>query len=265
MNTEKPNVLIELPHGGNLIPSEVCPYIDKSFTADDMRRDADEFSDEIFYKLDVPHQMVRSDFWRAFIDVNRSIDNRGSDGVVKTNTSQGIQIYKSEDGLPPDIADLVIEKHVRPYRERFLAVLGQPEITQLIMCHTMPGMGTQNSLAEDPGTYRPLFSLINEGDEHGNTPEGHPFASGQRIHLVGDIIRKHIPNFDTDFKYSEALTYNFPYNNFSRAREFDISHYEGKNAFSFEVNRNLFHHNLGNVAAMRALMVEIVSKLSEQG
>jgi N-formylglutamate amidohydrolase len=251
-------VFLELPHGGHVKITEVLPYIHEEFTDEDLLLDSDEFSDEIFFNLNVPHLLHRADYWRAHLDFNRVPDDFSKDGVVKTHTSQGKQIYRSETGLPREVAREIISKYYLPYRVKFLQYLIEPEITQAIFCHTMPGIGTSHSQAHDLGKPRPLFALLNYGDEDGNSEE--PFATKKRVNIVAKIMEQYKNKYDDNFSHRGYVLFNDPYKKVGKS--FRTEYLYGKNPFSIEINRDLFKHNENNIPIAREMMEEIVSELT---
>ncbi len=255
----KKSVLLELPHGGHKKISEVLPFIREDFTDNDLLLDSDEFSDEVYMNLKTPHFIHRADYWRAHLDFNRSPDDISRDGAIKTHTSQGTQIYKSEKGLPPEMAREIIKKYYLSYRVKFLQFLINPDITQAIFGHTMPGIGTSNSQAGDSGQIRPLFALLNFGDDDGKTEI--PFASQERVHMVADIMKKYQNKFDDNFEHEGYVLFNNPYKKVGKS--FRTEYFFGKNPFSLEMNRDLFKHNEDNIQVARDMMKDMISSLGE--
>jgi len=255
----KKSVFLELPHGGHKKISEVLPYVREEFTDEDLLLDSDEFSDEVYMDLNVPHVLHRADYWRAHLDFNRVPDDFSRDGAIKTHTSQGSQIYKTDKGLPREVAREVIQKYYLPYRVKFLQLLIDPDITHAIFGHTMPGFGTSNSQANDLGAPRPLFAILNFGDDDGKSIE--PFASQEIVHIVADIMKKYESRFDDNFEHRDYVLFNDPYKKVGKS--FRTEYFFGKNPFSLEMNRELFKHNPENIEVAREMMEDMILTLGE--
>ncbi len=252
-------VLLELPHGGHLTPDEVKSYLHPKFTPGDRREDSDEFSDALYLGLPARPHVMRFTIWRAHADPNRKLDDFHDDGVVKTHTSQGVKIYQSERGLPANVRDQIIEKHIRPHQEKMIELLGSPDIKNVMFCHTMPGIGTR--VSGDKGNLRPLFMFGNGGDAQGNNLRK-VFAPKALLHQLADIIETNVHRLDVDFNFCDVVRFNDPYSGSNSLDRFDTRLLKGKNAFSLEINRDLILHNPENTQPTREIINEIVQTVS---
>ncbi|MDY6879257.1 MAG: N-formylglutamate amidohydrolase [Thermodesulfobacteriota bacterium] len=147
-------ILISVPHAGSRIPIEVegiCLLDSKEII-----RDSDEGADEIYLPLESQVEaMVTNDVARAIVDVNRSEDDRGRDGVVKTHTCWDVPIYRR----PPSetIVRNLIENYYRPYHEALSSHIKHVRVG--LDCHTMAEIGPP--VGPDYGKRRPRVCLSN--------------------------------------------------------------------------------------------------------
>lgn len=146
-------LLISVPHAGLTVPEEVkdlCALTDEEIVADSDEGAADIYAFEL-----VVTSYVTTNIARAIIDVNRSEEDRGPDGVVKVNTCYGIPIYRE----PPseDVVESLLERYYRPYHRRLTEFAKDAELG--LDCHTMAAFGPP--IASDVGIERPHICLSN--------------------------------------------------------------------------------------------------------
>lgn len=146
-------LLISVPHAGLMIPEEVRDLC--VLTRDEIVADGDEGADEIYALESVVTCCVSTNIARAIIDVNRSEEDRGHDGVVKINTCYGIPIYRE----PPseDLVGCLLECYYRPYHRRITELAKDTKFG--LDCHTMAAIGPP--IAPDTGMRRPHICLSN--------------------------------------------------------------------------------------------------------
>ncbi|MFC1605031.1 N-formylglutamate amidohydrolase [Planctomycetota bacterium] len=146
-------ILISVPHAGFEIPSEVETY--NLLTQEEIICDGDEGASEVYAIESHVHAYVTTDIARAFVDVNRSVNDRGQDGVVKTHTCWDVPIYMGQ--LPEDLIEVMIRKYYRPYHEKLTHFASDVKFG--IDCHTMADIAPP--VSPDPGQKRPLICLSN--------------------------------------------------------------------------------------------------------
>jgi len=144
-------ILISVPHAGFEIPSEVEEY--NLLTQEEIICDGDEGASEIYAIESHVQAYVTTDIARAFVDVNRSANDRGRDGVVKTHTCWDVPIYMGL--LPEDLIEVMIRKYYRPYHEKL--TLFAADVKFGIDCHTMAEIAPP--ISPDSGQERPLVCL----------------------------------------------------------------------------------------------------------
>jgi formiminoglutamase len=152
-------VLLSIPHGGTRVPEELRDRV--CITPEDLFDDSDPFTREIYdLSHDVAH-VVKADVARAFIDMNRSPDDRppkNPDGVVKTATCFKRPIYIP--GREPDatLTAQLIERYHTPYHAQ-LAAAARHDVELALDCHSM--LRHAPPIGGDRGAPRPLFCLSN--------------------------------------------------------------------------------------------------------
>ena len=144
-------ILISVPHAGFEIPPEVETY--NLLTQEEIICDGDEGASEIYAIESHVQAYATTDIARAFLDVNRSTNDRGRDGVVKTHTCWDVPIYMGQ--LPEDLIEVMIRKYYQPYHEKL--ILFATDVKFGIDCHTMAEIGPP--IGPDPGQERPLVCL----------------------------------------------------------------------------------------------------------
>ncbi len=255
--------IIELPHGGNLIPYEVRQYQSGNFTPGDYREDSDEGSDEFYQNLPADPHVLRFPYWRAFLDPNRSLEDFGKnhpDGVVKTHTSQGVQIYNSHWGIPAEKAKKIIKKYIFPYRKHFEDLLQEDSIERVIFGHTMPGMGTK--MSNDHNRLRPLIMLGNGGDSQGNPGKSY-YAPRQLLNELREIFEESYADLDVWFPYRDNVRFNNPYSGANSLNRFSEELISGKYPLTIEVNRDMWIHNPENLEPIRKVLNNFVKHIND--
>ena len=164
---EKLPILLSIPHGGTTIPAELKDRI--ILSTEDMFDDGDAFTREIFDLKHRVSQVVTSDIARAFVDLNRDpidLPPRNPDGVVKSHTCYGREIYKKDCAPDSKLIDTLLGKYYYPYHDRIAEILDnqQKSLKLALDCHSMAGMGP--NIGPDPGQRRPLICL---GNRNGQT------------------------------------------------------------------------------------------------
>ena len=146
-------ILISNPHAGTVIPPEVKSLC--ILTEQQIFEDGDEGAREIYDIESEVSAYLTTEIARAVVDLNRSVDDRRADGVVKTHTCWQVPVYRQP--LPePVIADL-LDRYYHPYHQRLTELAGKAMVG--IDCHTMAAKGPP--IGPDPGMERPAICLSN--------------------------------------------------------------------------------------------------------
>jgi formiminoglutamase len=155
-------LLVSVPHAGRRVPQEVREYC--ILSGDDIIADGDEGA-AIAYDLEGRvAAFVTTDVARAVVDMNRPVDDRGPDGVVKTVTIWNQPVYRAP--LPPDVVDVLVRRYHRPYHERLSRLAAGEGVALGVDCHTMAAVGPP--VGPDTGMPRPALCLSNA---EGTCPE----------------------------------------------------------------------------------------------
>jgi formiminoglutamase len=214
-------LLLSVPHAGTWIPPEVKDIC--VLTEEEIIKDGDEGAAEIYLPLkDHVQALVSTEVARAILDMNRSQDDRGKDGIVKTHTCWDLPVYNNV--LSEEQVEALINHYYIPYHARLIectqgAVLG-------VDCHTMALKAPP--VSSDPGAERPHLCLSNAGftcpkEWIDSMAESFEFAFEKEVRINdpfkgGYIIRSHAeelpwvqieisrsPFFPTEEKYHRVL------------------------------------------------------------
>jgi len=110
-------------------------------------------------------EVIKTDIARAFVDPNRAPDDlppKNPDGVVKTKTCYGVQIYKKP--LSKELINLLLEKYYYPYHNQIKQALKSKKIEMAFDCHSMAAVAPE--ISPDVGKKRPAVCL---GNVNGNS------------------------------------------------------------------------------------------------
>lgn len=172
-------ILLSIPHGGTKKPTELNGHL--CITERDQFDDSDPFVVEIYDIGDKVKQVIKTDIARAFVDLNRSLQDlppKNPDGLVKSMTCYQKPIYIS--GKEPDdsLTRLLIEKYYKPYHRSIQKSIFELDLQLCLDCHSMaekaPGISPDGNNKK-----RPLFCLSNQD---GKT------SSKEMIELLADCI-----------------------------------------------------------------------------
>ncbi len=159
-------VLVSIPHGGVLIPSEIRDLI--CLEKRDIFEDGDAFTRELYDFGSLVKATVYTPVARAAVDLNRAPDDLppgNPDGVLKTVTAMGKRVYKKHMFPRPHLVSKLLHKYYFPYHNKLEVLSGSEEFKLALDCHSMAAFGPPT--AKDSGKKRPLFCLSNRGDERG--------------------------------------------------------------------------------------------------
>ncbi len=152
-------VLLSIPHGGTEIPPEIVERV--CITPKDQFEDGDALTRTIYGVKDNVLACVEGKIARAFIDLNRDVNDRppkNPDGVVKSMTCLGRPIYHKGQELDDELTDELLKKYYHPYHDSIRKTLDSTTGIKLMLdCHTMEAIGPE--ISPDPGRERPKFCL----------------------------------------------------------------------------------------------------------
>ncbi|MDH3347987.1 MAG: N-formylglutamate amidohydrolase [Desulfobulbaceae bacterium] len=148
--------LISVPHGSLQIPAEIQDIC--LLSTADILQDSDEEAEAIYSSLKGKVlDFVMADIARAAVDLNRASDDIGGDGVIKTHTCYGRQVY--EKFPDQQIISLLLKRYYTPYHAKLSRAQRLPGVKLAIDCHTMAEVGPP--VSPDVGQKRPLICLSN--------------------------------------------------------------------------------------------------------
>ncbi len=162
MKRKKLPLLISIPHGGTLVPSEIVHSA--ALSRRDILLDGDAETGKIFNFRGRAADIIEMPYARAIIDVNRppfDLPPLNEDGAVKTVRVNGQAVYIG--GKYPDTA--VIKKLIKKYHFNFHRKISRRLSSSVhkaaFDCHSM--------LPSDPktGKARPLICISNNGNSRG--------------------------------------------------------------------------------------------------
>jgi len=146
-------LLLSVPHAGLEVPREVKEYCD--LTLEQIIQDGDEGAGKIYDLRSAVARLVTTPIARAIVDVNRAVDDRRADGVVKTHTCWNVPVYKTP--LSEEVIQTLILGYYQPYHSQLSE--WAEDVLFGIDCHTMAAAGPP--IGPDEGQARPHICLSN--------------------------------------------------------------------------------------------------------
>ncbi|QNO14229.1 N-formylglutamate amidohydrolase [Alkalicella caledoniensis] len=228
-------ILISVPHGGLIVPKELKEKC--LLTPQDILRDGDTWTKELYDFKNLAQEYVDTDIARAVLDMNRSQDDLppiNPDGIVKTVTVDGAQIWNEKSGLTKEEIHWLISNYHIPYHKKLQIAAKNNNVVLAVDCHSMLDTGPSKNQSWQK---RPLFCLSNRGSEQG-LPVDEPITAPAElmIKLKGNIERE----FEGFNKYSDLplVTVNNPF------KGGYITSYHGRQGkipwIQLEINRRLY-------------------------
>jgi formiminoglutamase len=161
-------ILLSIPHGGRGIPKELEGRL--VITAHDLFDDSDAFTLDIYDLHDEVKTVVKSEVYRAFVDMNRAPDElppQSPDGVVKSVTCLNRPIYAQ--GYEPDaeLTAILLKCYYNPFHAMLSEGFSDHAIKLALDCHSM--LATAPPIEPTHGKPRPLFCLSNRNGESAPT------------------------------------------------------------------------------------------------
>jgi formiminoglutamase len=147
-------LLLSVPHAGLSVPSGVENLC--LLTQKEIIEDGDEGAAEVYLPLQgAVCALVTTAVARAIVDMNRAVDDRRKDGVIKTHTCWDVHIYRE----PPSEALIteLLKIYYKPYHASLTTYARHVKCG--IDCHTMAAQGPP--VGPDPGEERPAICLSN--------------------------------------------------------------------------------------------------------
>lgn len=220
--------LFSLSHNSDRIPDPIRPSI--ALSSQEIWESTDVGTDEIFGALPAL-EIVRAQWCRVVVDLNRSVHQKDSRGVIPRVDYQGRPVYRDRM-VPHGVeADRRIMRYYHPYHEELQIALSAKGLRGMFDCHSLFGVGPVE--APDPGRVRPDIILGNKGD-----PSGNPIPSIGTVTCAPKIFRMMKAVFERN---GFTVSLNHPY-----AGGFITAHYgkqlNAANGFAvqIEINQDLY-------------------------
>lgn len=175
-------ILISIPHGGMIVPPKLRRFCRLNLA--DILYDGDTYSADLYAVEEEVESWHCFNLARAVVDLNRAPDDRpplNPDGVVKTVTLAGQNIWKDPAGLGPSNIDYLLKEYYYPYHRRLEESMRTGRIELAIDCHTM--LADAPACDKNAGMKRPLVCLSNRGDERGE-------EAGQPLTAPPSLLRE---------------------------------------------------------------------------
>lgn len=172
-------VLLSIPHGGTKKPKEIENIL--CISHQDQFDDSDPFVIEIYDLGDKVQQVISSKIARAFVDLNRSLQDlppKNPDGLIKSFTCYQKPIYITGKNPDDSIQEKLIQSYYLPYHRMIQKSLKELDLQLCLDCHSMASTAP-NISPDGKNKQRPLFCLSNQ---NGNT------SSSKMIQLLADCI-----------------------------------------------------------------------------
>ncbi len=205
-------ILVSIPHGG----WKVAPQIEEiwALTKKDAFHDGDPLTSRIYDFSDrVAVQMVM-EYYRAVIDLNRPPDDiapKNPDGVVKSHTCYGVEVYKPDCLPDEDLKKILLDQYYFPYHRSLAEAIARDDVRMGVDCHSMAAVSPP--IESDAGTPRPLICLGNLGDARGEICE--PFnrvtCPPEMIRFVKDEFEKVFAHEDVEVEVPATASANVPF------------------------------------------------------
>jgi N-formylglutamate deformylase len=153
-------VLLCIPHSGQQIPKELEGriVIDKQETF----KDSDAYTKEIFDLGSKVIQVISTDYARAFIDMNRNLDDLPPavpDGMIKSMTCYQTPIYSEGEEPDENLIGKLVTKYYKPYHMEIQNALRNSNLKLALDCHSMAEIAP--NISPDVGQKRPSVCLGN--------------------------------------------------------------------------------------------------------
>lgn len=173
-------VVVSVPHGGIHSPEEasgLCMLDERDFALD-----GDTWARELYVLRDDVLGYIDTTVPRAIVDMNRSPYARSNpDGIIKTVSLQGKQVWRDPDGPPRSLSYLLVSRYHWEYHKALEELSRTPGPVLGLDCHTM--LATGSAIGPDPGRPRPLICIGNGGDGSAR-PAGEPTTAPAGLVIV---------------------------------------------------------------------------------
>lgn len=172
-------ILLSIPHGGIQKPVELDGCL--SITTKDLFDDSDPFVIDLYDLGDKVQRVIKTDIARAFVDLNRSLQDMppdNPDGLIKSSTCYQKPIYVNNKEPDNALRTLLIEMYYLPYHRSIQKSIKELDLQLCLDCHSMASIAPGIS-PDGKNNKRPMFCLSNND---GQT------SSQEMLELLADSI-----------------------------------------------------------------------------
>ena len=152
-----------------------------SVTNKDLFDDSDPFVVELYDLGDKVQRVIKTDIARAFVDLNRSLQDMppdNPDGLIKSKTCYDKPIYTNGKEPNDSLKTMLIELYYRPYHQAIQKSIDELDLKLCLDCHSMASTAPYFS-PDKNNSKRPLFCISNND---GQT------SSQEMLELLADSI-----------------------------------------------------------------------------
>ncbi|MFA9558504.1 N-formylglutamate amidohydrolase [Evansella sp. AB-rgal1] len=168
VHIKKLPILISVPHGGIEFPENLIGKC--LLTKKEILLDSDTWTKDLYHFKDNVEEYVDTNISRLVVDLNRELNDlppANPDGIVKTLSVVGKQVWDKADGLSKVEIDQLVAMYYRPYHSKLETAALNPNVILGIDCHSMLDVGP--SKTQQSWEQRPLFCIGNRGSATGDT------------------------------------------------------------------------------------------------
>ena len=161
--------LLTIPHGGTAVPPEVSGIL--ALTPQEISYYSDPATGTLYHFPGKVESTLAAGISRMVVDLNRPpyhLPPRYPDGVVKTRTVHGGQVYREAPEIT--LVHRLLMAHYFPFHAGVDQILGSGEVSLALDCHSMLPDGPPSH--PDAGKPRPAVCLSNNGDGQGRRRPG---------------------------------------------------------------------------------------------
>lgn len=198
-------VVVSVPHGGIHPPAEVrdhCLLDERDFAID-----GDTWARQLYALRPDVMGHVDTPVPRAVVDMNRSpYGPPGRDGITKTATVQGKQVWRDPSGPPRSLAYQLVSGHHWTYHRQLEQLSRTPGPILGLDCHTMLAVGPDGG--PDPGRGRPLICISNRGDASARPVDEPTTAPEELVLALRDALLAAFRHEDVEV---DAVSINAPF------------------------------------------------------
>jgi len=190
---DKLPIIVSVPHGGEIIAPEMSDHA--LLSRRDIFSDGDPLTREIYDFSGSAIHYFETNIARAVIDLNRAphdVPPGNRDGVVKSHTVTGKDIYRKNRIPSNDTRRRLLKKYHTPYHEGLGKKSKQSGLFCGIDCHTM--LDRAPVISSEHGSKRPFLCLSNRGDHRGNRVRGRRLTCPpEMIRSLAHFLIQHFP------------------------------------------------------------------------